>query len=162
MQFVNGSSTNVLLEDNSVDYVFTDPPFGDFIPYSEINQLNEAWMGIVTDDAEEAIINPAQGKAIEEYSNLMTAVFGQISRIMKPAASCTLVFHSAKSVIWRALVDAYKEAGLSSIKASILDKVQPSFKQTNSSVTVKGDPLILLKKRTKMFNIMSHFKMIRN
>ena len=75
MQFVNGSSTNVLLEDNSVDYVFTDPPFGDFIPYSEINQLNEAWMGIVTDDAEEAIINPAQGKAIEEYSNLMTAVF---------------------------------------------------------------------------------------
>ena len=99
VQFVNGSSTNVLLEDNSVDYVFTDPPFGDFIPYSEINQLNEAWMGIVTDDAEEAIINPAQGKAIEEYSNLMTAVFGQISRIMKPAASCTLVFHSAKSVI---------------------------------------------------------------
>lgn len=149
VQFVNGSSTNVLLEDNSVDYVFTDPPFGDFIPYSEINQLNEAWMGIVTDDAEEAIINPAQGKAIEEYSNLMTAVFGQISRIMKPAASCTLVFHSAKSVIWRALVDAYKEAGLSSIKASILDKVQPSFKQTNSSVTVKGDPLILLKKENE-------------
>ena len=149
VQFINGSSTNVQLDSESIDYVFTDPPFGDFIPYSEINQLNEAWLGIVTDDAEEAIIKPAQGKTIEEYSNLMTAVFEQISRTMKPAASCTLVFHSAKSAIWRALVDAYKESGLSSIKASILDKVQPSFKQTNSSVTVKGDPLILLKKENE-------------
>ena len=144
--FVNGSSTNIQLEDNTIDYVFTDPPFGDFIPYSEINQINEAWMGIVTDNTEEAIINPAQGKAIEEYSNLMTSVFAQISRKMKATASCTLVFHSAKSAIWRALVDAYKQSGLYSVKASILDKKQPSFKQTNSNVTVKGDPLILLKK----------------
>ena len=35
---------------------------------------------------------------------------------------------------------------LYSVKASVLDKIQPSFKQTNSNVTVKGDPLILLKK----------------
>lgn len=146
IQFVNGSSTHILLEDNTIDYIFTDPPFGDFIPYSEINQLNEAWLGTVTDSEEEAIINPSQGKAIEEYSRLMATVFSQISRKMKPSASCTLVFHSAKSAIWRALVDAYKNAGLFSVKASILDKVQPSFKQTNSNVTVKGDPLILLKK----------------
>lgn len=146
VEFVNGSSTNIQLDDNTIDYVFTDPPFGDFIPYSEINQINEAWMGIVTDNTEEAIINPYQGKAIEEYSDLMTSVFGQISRKMKENASCTLVFHSAKSAIWRALVDAYKQSGLFSVKASILDKVQPSFKQTNSNVTVKGDPLILLRK----------------
>lgn len=146
VEFVNSSSTNIQLNDNTVDYIFTDPPFGDFIPYSEINQINEAWMGSVTDNAEEAIINPSQGKDIEEYSNLMTSVFGQISRIMKENASCTLVFHSAKSAIWRALVDAYTQSGLFSVKASILDKVQPSFKQTNSNVTVKGDPLILLKK----------------
>lgn len=146
VEFVNRSSTDIQLNDNTIDYIFTDPPFGDFIPYSEINQINEAWMGIVTDNAEEAIINPSQGKAIEEYSNLMTSVFGQISRKMKKKASCTLVFHSAKSAIWRALVNAYKQNGLFSVKASILDKIQPSFKQTNSNVTVKGDPLILLKK----------------
>lgn len=146
VEFINHSSTDIQLNDNTIDYIFTDPPFGDFIPYSEINQINEAWMGIVTDNSEEAIINPSQGKAIEEYSDLMTSVFGQISRKMKDNASCTLVFHSAKSAIWRALVDAYKQSGLYSVKASILDKVQPSFKQTNSNVTVKGDPLILLKK----------------
>ena len=26
---------------NSIDFVFTDPPFGDFIPYAEVNQINE-------------------------------------------------------------------------------------------------------------------------
>ena len=31
-------------------------------------------------------------------------------------------------------------------KAAILDKVQSTFKQTNSYVSVKGDPLILLSK----------------
>lgn len=158
VEFVNSSSTNINLEAESVNYVFTDPPFGDFIPYSEINQVNEAWMGIITNNTEEAIINHAQGKSLTEYYNLMSSVFEQVSKTLKPDGACTLVFHSAKSAIWRALVDAYKGAGLSSIKASILDKVQPSFKQTNSNVTVKGDPLILLKKKThetlsdKVFN----------
>lgn len=158
VEFVNSSSTNIQLDDNTIDYIFTDPPFGDFIPYSEINQINEAWMGMVTDNAEEAIINRAQGKSIEEYSTLMTSVFRQISSKMKLTASCTLVFHSAKSAIWRALVDAYKQSGLFSVRTSILDKVQPSFKQTNSNVTVKGDPLILLKKDAEQvaFNEIFH------
>jgi hypothetical protein len=32
---------------------------------------------------------------------------------------------------------------------SILDKVQKTFKQTNSNVTVKGDPIILLEEDNK-------------
>ena len=47
----NGSSTSMTLDSRSIQYVFTDPPFGAYIPYAEINQLNEGWLGAATDRA---------------------------------------------------------------------------------------------------------------
>ena len=146
VSFINASSTKLQLPDNSINYIFTDPPFGDFIPYSEINQINEAWLGKLTDDTEEVIINHSQGKALNAYSELMNNVFGEMSRVLTPNGKCTLVFHSAKAEIWQTIIRAYKSSGFDVARASILDKVQKTFKQTNSSVTVKGDPIILLEK----------------
>ncbi len=143
--FRNQSSTNLIEKDSSVDYIFTDPPFGDYIPYSELNQLNEAWLGRLTNPKDEVVVNEAQGKGLSDYGKLMTAVFSELHRVLHPGALCTVVFHSAKSEIWRTIISSYSNAGLSVIKTSILDKEQASFKQTNSNITVKGDPLILLK-----------------
>lgn len=146
VEFLNESSTHIDLEPKSVDYIFTDPPFGDFIPYSEINQINEAWLECITDSTDETIINGSQGKSLLRYRELMQQVFSGMSRVLSDDGKCTLVFHSAKAEIWRAIVDSYKQAGFESENVSMLDKKQFTFKQTNSKVTVKGDPLILLTK----------------
>ena len=132
--------------DESIDYIFTDPPFGDFIPYSEINQINECWLGEVTNTVEEVIINNSQGKSLKSYYNLMYSVFQTMTSKLKNNGCCTLVFHSAKAEIWRAIIRAYTNSGLRVNRTSILNKVQSTFKQTNSSVIVKGDPIILLEK----------------
>lgn len=145
----NRSSLHMEQDYATADYVFTDPPFGDYIPYSEINQINEAWLGATTDISEEAIINEAQGKYLTEYSDLLSGVFRELSFCTKPQAMLTVAFHSAKAEIWRAIMRAYKEHGFFSKRASILDKAQSTFKQTNSTITVKGDPLILLAKTLK-------------
>ena len=150
VQFVNGSSINTILADNSIDYVFTDPPFGDYIPYSEINQINEIWYGEKTNSTDEVIINHNQKKGTNEYSSLMTSVFSEVYRCLKTKGLCTVVFHSAKAEIWRSIITAYQIAGLSILKTGILDKVQASFKQVNSSITVKGDPLLLLTKSAEI------------
>ena len=146
VEFRNESSTHIALKPKSVDYIFTDPPFGDFIPYSEINQINEAWLGCITDSTDETIINGSQGKSLLRYRDLMQQVFSGMSRVLSDDGKCTLVFHSAKAEIWRAIVDSYKQVGFESENVSMLDKKQFTFKQTNSKVTVKGDPLILLTK----------------
>lgn len=148
VQVVNASSTKIGLGDSSVDYIFTDPPFGDYIPYSEINQLNEFWLGRLTDQDNEAIVNKAQEKGITEYQSIMQTVFSEMHRTLKPEGALSLVFHSAQAEIWRALINAYHNAGLQVITSSILDKLQNSFKQTNSTVKVQGDPLLLLTKST--------------
>ena len=140
------SSESLPLASESVDYVFTDPPFGDYIPYAEINQINELWLGDVTARAEETVVSKSGGKDVEHYQASMTAVFREIERVLKPSGMATVVFHSAHSRIWQALCKAYGDAGLGVRLTSVLDKIQASFKQVVSTVSVKGDPLILLQK----------------
>ncbi len=69
VRVVNSSSESLDLSDASIDYVFTDPPFGDYIPYAEVNQLNELWLGSTTDQSKrsssvirKAKMSPSMGK----------------------------------------------------------------------------------------------------
>lgn len=142
----NASSEKMDLPDSSVDYVFTDPPFGGYIPYAEINQINEIWLGETTDRSREIIVSEAQKKGVDSYGKMMGSVFGEMFRVLKPDGMATVVFHSAHSEIWRSLAQAYGGAGFSVAAASVLDKIQDSFKQVVSDVSVKGDPLLLLSK----------------
>ncbi len=150
VKIINSSSTNMKeLQSNSIAYIFTDPPFADFIPYSEVNYLNEIWLGEVTEKSEEAIISTHQNKGINEYEQLMMDVFSEMSRVLKANKYATVVFHSAKSSVWDSLSKAYSDSGFTLSTSSILDKVQGSYKQVNSSNSVSGDPLLLLEKGVK-------------
>jgi 16S rRNA G966 N2-methylase RsmD len=151
VQVVKGSSTKLNVPNKSIDYVFTDPPFGDYIPYSEINFLNEVWLGKTTNRADEIIVSNAQKKTVSVYGKMMTEVFNEISRVLKDEGKATVVFHSAKADVWRALQEAYQNAGFHVELSSILDKLQGSFKQVTSTVSVKGDPLLLLSKNPSSF-----------
>lgn len=146
VKVVNESSTSIGLPDCSVDYVFTDPPFGGNIPYAEVNQINELWLGDLTNRAKEVIVSKAQGKDICDYERLMESVFLEIARVLKPNGLATVVFHSAQPSVWQALTTAYNSAGFCVRSTNILDKLQESFKQVVSNVSVKGDPLLLLSK----------------
>lgn len=141
---INGSSTNLDLPDRSIDYVFTDPPFGGFIPYAEINQINEAWLGALTDRADEAIVSPAQGKGVSEYGALMKGVFAEVERVLKDGAMATVVFHSSKPDVWGALGEAFASADLAVRRTSVLEKTQVSFKQVVSEGSTRGDAIFLI------------------
>lgn len=146
----NQSSTALVEASRSVDYCFTDPPFADFIPYAEINQINEIWLGKRTDQKNEAVVSVAQHKSLDDYGRLMGAVFDEISRVLKDDGAATVVFHAAKASVWATLQTAYRAAGLDIAATSVLDKLQTSFKQVVSTVSVKGDPLLLLTKRKRV------------
>lgn len=148
VRVVNASSAHLDLPDSSIDYVFTDPPFGGFIPYAEINQLNEAWLGTTTDTTEEAIVSPAQGKGVTEYGSLMKQVFDEVARVMKPGAAATVVFHSSKPDVWAAVGEAFSSAGLGVQRTSVLNKTQVSFKQVVSDSSTRGDAIFLLSQGT--------------
>jgi len=142
----NTSSQHIKQPDKSIDYIFTDPPFGDFIPYAEVNQINELWLDKLTNRKKEIIISPSQCKTVVEYQKMMTEVFKEMKRVLKDNSYATIVFHSSKASVWNALRSAYSDAGLIVEAATSLEKNQASFKQVVSNYSVQGDPLILLSK----------------
>ena len=142
----NISSTKMVELDKSINFVFTDPPFGDFIPYAEVNQINELWLPEVTDRKNEVIISNAQKKGVTNYKGMLADVFGEIRRVAKDVCPIAVVFHAAKAAVWCAFSDAIKSAGLEIEQSSFLDKTQSSFKQVVSKSAIQGDPLFLLKK----------------
>jgi DNA modification methylase len=95
------SATNLLIPDNSIDYVYTDPPYGGNINYSELNFLWEFWFDKFTDAFNEVIINEkGQQKDLNKYKELFSFSLNEIYRVLKPNSWCSIVFNSSSPKIW--------------------------------------------------------------
>jgi DNA modification methylase len=127
------------LPDRSVDYVFTDPPFGSNINYSEMNFLWESWLQVYTDNTEEAIINKVQKKSFAEYQELLTAAFAEMRRVLKDNGWLTVVFHNSSERVWTALQAAISHAGFVIRGTQTFDKEHGTFKQFVSDNAVGYD-----------------------
>lgn len=136
------SSTQQSIPDSSIDYIFTDPPFGANINYSELSFLWEAWLKVVTDNRTEAICNPVQKKGLPEYQELMTQCFCENFRILKPNHWMTVEFHNSKNAVWNSIQEGLQRAGFVIADVRTLDKKQGSFKQVTTSSAVKQDLVI--------------------
>jgi len=126
----------------SFDYIFTDPPFGGNLMYSELNFLWEAWLKVFTNNKPEAIENSVQGKGLPEYQKLMTECFKEYCRVLKPGRWMTVEFHNSKNSVWNAIMEALQTAGFVIADIRTLDKKQGSFKQVTSASAVKQDLII--------------------
>ncbi|MEN6462205.1 MAG: DNA methyltransferase [Syntrophomonas sp.] len=149
------STTGLPVEENCVDYIFTDPPFGSNIMYSELNFIWEAWLKVFTNNKPEAIMNNVQLKGLNEYKELMTSCFKEMYRVLKPNRWITVVFHNSKASVWNAIQDAMTRAGFIIAQVTVLDKKQGSFKQVTSAGAVKNDLVINAYKPKKDFE--EHF-----
>lgn len=132
----------------SLDYIFTDPPFGGNINYSEMNILWEAWLGTFTEVKDEAIINKYQGKGIDEYQALLTSAFRECHRVLKGHAWMSVVFHNSSAEVWSALQSAILEAGFEVLGAQSFDKKHGTFKQFVSDNAVGYDLVLHCQKAT--------------
>jgi DNA modification methylase len=140
--------------DKSVDYIFTDPPFGGNINYSEMNFLWESWLGQRTETAEEAIINSVQGKGVQEYRALLCQAFRECRRVLKDGAWMTVIFHNSSDEVWKALQGALVDAGFAVEGTQTFDKEHGTFKQFVSENAV-GYDLVLHCRKTETARALS-------
>jgi len=136
------SSTSLSSRDRSMDYIFTDPPFGGNLMYSELNFLWEAWLRVFTNNKPEAVENKVQGKGLLEYQQLMTACFKEYYRVLKPGRWMTVEFHNSKNSVWNAIQESLQAAGFVIADVRTLDKKQGTFKQVTTGGAVKQDLII--------------------
>lgn len=104
---------------NSVDYVFTDPPYGGSIQYYELDAFRLAWLRGEHGDQrfnldwwkDEITINPQQNKSFDYYHTLLSAAFKEIFRVLKPGAYMTVTFHSTDVKVYNSIIRAGVYAG---------------------------------------------------
>ncbi|HQI26442.1 MAG TPA: DNA methyltransferase [Sedimentisphaerales bacterium] len=131
-----------LMPSNSIDYIFTDPPFGHNFDYSELNFFWEGLLGVVTNQKPEAIVSASQSKGIDEYRDLMERSFAEYYRILKPGRWLTVEFSNTKASVWNAIQSALERSGFVVANVAMLDKKQHSFKAVMTPTAVKQDLVI--------------------
>ncbi len=143
MRITTQSATDLsTIPDDSIDYVFTDPPFGGNLNYSELNVLVEAWLGVRTDAGAEAVVNDTQGKDLLDYKHLMEAAFREYYRVLKPGRWMTVEFNNSANAVWNAIQQALLDAGFGEVDVRVLDKKKGTTKQLSYTRPMKQDLVI--------------------
>ena len=145
------SATHCLLQENSIDYIFTDPPFGANIMYSELNFIHESWLKVKTNNNEEAIENRTQKKGLFEYQSIMQKCFAEYYRVLKPGKWITIEFSNTAANVWNAIQLALNRVGFIIANVSALDKQQGSFNSQTTPTAVKQDLVISCYKPSETF-----------
>ena len=143
-----GTCAAIQTHNDSIDYIFTDPPFGENIYYADLNFLVEAWHRVLTEAEPEAIVDKAKKKDILHYQTLMRACFEEYARVLKPGRWMTVVFSNSANAVWRAIQEALGTAGFVVADVRTLDKQQGSYRQVTSTA-VKQDLVISAYKPTE-------------
>ena len=136
-----GTMAQLQLTNDSIDYIFTDPPFGENIYYADLNFLVESWHRVITNAAPEAIVDKFKKKGLPEYQHLMQRCFEEYCRVLKPGRWMTVVFHNSRNAVWNAIQEGMQAAGFVVADVRTLDKQQGSYRQVTSTA-VKQDLVI--------------------
>ncbi|MBN2335630.1 hypothetical protein JXL21_08720, partial [Candidatus Bathyarchaeota archaeon] len=111
---LNGSALNIPLPKNSVDYVFTDPPYGDSIPYVELHYMWSSWLDFKVNFDDEIIISNSsirKDKNFEFYHKMLSKAFREIYRVLKPDKWLTVTFHNTDIKIYNSIIKVVILAG---------------------------------------------------
>jgi len=147
----NPAQVNLINKD-SIDYIFTDPPFGANLMYSELNFIWESWLGVFTDNKPEAIENTTQNKSTLEYQKLMLDCFKDYYRILKPGKWMTVEFSNTSAAVWNGIQTALTNSGFVICNISALDKKHGGIKSMTYSTAVKQDLIISCYKPSSEFD----------
>lgn len=147
------SATALTINDNSIDYIFTDPPFGANIMYSELNFLPEFWLGIKTNNKCEAIESKAQNKSLFEYQELMLESFKEYYRVLKEEKWMTVVFSNTSASVWNTIQYSITRAGFIISSVFALNKGKGGLQALIGPTAVNQDLVISCYKPNSKFSI---------
>jgi DNA modification methylase len=145
IQNINNNDIN----DNSIDFVLTDPPYFDQIAYSEYLKIWEFFLNYKSNLKDEIIvsqriISPSLEK---EYLKNINKAFNTIYRKMKNDAKIFIYFKDSRLEKMGIFLNLLKEIGFVFIKQEYIDTPRYTYKQnTSTKTTLSGECILQLKK----------------
>ena len=131
---------------NVADYVFTDPPYGDAIQYSELSFMYNVWLGYNYDTKEEIIINPCQSKNQDYFIEAIKKSIKKIYLALKPEKFFTLCFQNKNYRIWKEVIECCKDMGFRLEDISIYNTYGNPYNKSWAKFSPKSDIYVTFKK----------------
>ena len=119
-----GDATAAKLEPNSLDAVFTDPPYFGNVQYGELMDFCYVWLrGLVGSEAEgfdrqsaraveELTGNVTKRRGLEHFTEGLARVYSRMQRALKPGAPLVFTYHHNKLEAYFAVGVAILDSGL--------------------------------------------------
>ncbi|GAX47576.1 DNA methyltransferase [Pseudolactococcus reticulitermitis] len=128
------------LENESIDYIFTDPPYGESIAYLALSQFWNSWLDTTVDYDSEIIIDSYRKKDHVDYGERMLATFKEMHRVLKDKRYVSFTFHNRDLNVWKGVMDAVKRAGFILCDINLQEQAVSSGTQgINKMNTLTGD-----------------------
>ncbi len=148
-----GTATNLSwIADESVDYIFTDPPYGSKIPYLDLSTMWNAWLDLSVNEADfeaEAIEGGERLKSRTQYRDIIAQAMREMCRVLKFDRWMSFVFAHQTPAYWYMIVETAEAAGFEYAGAVRQKSAKTSFKKRQNPFTVLSGELIINFRKVK-------------
>ncbi|MBO7928066.1 DNA (cytosine-5-)-methyltransferase [Pseudoalteromonas sp. K222D] len=128
------------IDDESIDYIWTDPPYGESIAYLGLSHLWNSWLGFEPNYSNEIIIDPFRKKRIDSFEEGMNSVFKELNRVLKKGKYISFSFHNRDLKVWKAIIEPLLRNGFQLVNVVMQPQAVSSGTQgINKNNTLKGD-----------------------
>lgn len=154
-RLINGTATNLPLKNDSVDYVFIDPPHANRILYMEQSLMWNAWLQLDSniDWDSEIIVSEAKQrreKNADNYKELLNQAFSEIQRVLKPERYFSMAFNCLDDKTWIDTLNLFIQHGFEISDIVPLEYSATSVIQDNRKNALKTDFVLTFKNSNNM------------
>ena len=153
---LNGDSAHLPIPDASVDAVVTDPPYFDFVHYSELSDFFFAWLSPVLRHRYSWFNRPdcsdageVQHKDPRVFARQLSYVLSECRRVLKDDGVLAFSFHHSRAEGWAAIYEAITTAGLEVVAAHPVHAEQRGASpKTAAKDPISLDAILVCRKHT--------------
>ncbi|WP_135807378.1 DUF1156 domain-containing protein [Halorussus marinus] len=144
--------------DESVDFVITDPPYYDNVQYSELSDYFYVWLREVLKDeyeefepelvpkAREIVANSSANKGEDFFVESLTNVFSEAHRVLKQDGELIFTYHHNENEAWSVILEAIIESGFTVAGAYPVQSEMPNNPHISDLDNAEYDILIFANK----------------
>lgn len=154
---LNGDSSSLPIPDSSVDAVVTDPPYFDFVHYSELSDFFYAWLTNSLGHEYQYLSrlnssheNEVQDRDNDNFTRKIRSVFHECNRVLKEDGLLCFSYHHSTVEGWMAIYNSVTEAGFDIVAAHPV-KAEMSVASPKSAAKepINLDAILVCKKENK-------------
>jgi len=151
----DAATLDEVIEPGTVDYIFTDPPYGASINYLDLSILWNHWLGFPVDEEAhelETIVGGERGHTEERYKESLGRSVTTCLRLLRPDSWFSIVFQHWDVSYFSTILETATDGG-AELKAAVTqtgDVIWSMHKKKNSMSVLAGEMILTFYKPVRV------------